>query len=158
MSEHCFVCGFENEHALEEHHIIPRSLGGTDDEDNIVLLCANCHRAISSMYSKWFFARLWRKFDEMDTPPKLVRKNPPKGFKYNDEHELIKDYEDGFTDVLKAIELRKRGYTQEAAAKKSGIGNGTVQRLDNEQEYKQMYLRRADEDDFEMRDLSHWGN
>lgn len=158
MSDHCFVCGFGNEHALEEHHIIPRSLGGSDDEDNIELLCANCHRAISSMYDQWFFSKLWSMFEEMDTAPQLVRKNTPKGMIYNDEHELVKNYDDGFTDVLKALALRKRGYTQAAAAEKSGVGSTTVQRLDNDDEYRQMYLEAADEDDFELKDLSHYGN
>jgi len=28
---------------LHKHHIVPRSRGGTDDDDNIVLLCIDCH-------------------------------------------------------------------------------------------------------------------
>jgi len=28
---------------LEEHHVIPRSLGGTDDPENKVTLCHWCH-------------------------------------------------------------------------------------------------------------------
>lgn len=28
---------------LEAHHLVPVSLGGADDDDNIALLCGNCH-------------------------------------------------------------------------------------------------------------------
>lgn len=37
----CFVCG--KEHYLDKCHLIPNALGGTTDNDNIVLLCHNCH-------------------------------------------------------------------------------------------------------------------
>lgn len=48
---YCDECGlsFGPESAfdcLEGHHIIQRSLGGTDDDTNIVLLCSRCHRRI----------------------------------------------------------------------------------------------------------------
>lgn len=40
----------------EEHHIVPRSLGGTDDKDNLVLLTAKehfiCHLLLTKMYPK----------------------------------------------------------------------------------------------------------
>lgn len=48
VSEHwnhqCSVCG-RNDY-LEFHHLIPVSKGGTDDYDNIILLCAYCHAAV----------------------------------------------------------------------------------------------------------------
>jgi len=33
---------------LEIHHIVPRSLGGSNDLDNLMPLCPNCH---SKLYS-----------------------------------------------------------------------------------------------------------
>lgn len=36
---------------METHHIIPRRYGGSDDVENLVTLCANCHRAVESIYS-----------------------------------------------------------------------------------------------------------
>jgi len=47
---------------VEKHHIIPRSLGGTNDKENLVLLTARehfiCHFLLAKMYSKesveWF--------------------------------------------------------------------------------------------------------
>lgn len=37
----CLICGFDE--IIEVHHIIPRAKGGTDDEDNLVVLCPNHH-------------------------------------------------------------------------------------------------------------------
>lgn len=37
----CIVCQFDE--IVEVHHILPRYLGGTDDLDNLALLCPNHH-------------------------------------------------------------------------------------------------------------------
>ena len=39
----CFSCGWNEAHC-DIHHIIPRSKGGTDNNDNLTYLCPNCHR------------------------------------------------------------------------------------------------------------------
>lgn len=31
---------------IEKHHIYPRELGGTDDPENILLLCRECHNKV----------------------------------------------------------------------------------------------------------------
>ena len=41
----CQCCGKKHVR-LEVHHIIFRSLGGTDDERNLITLCEKCHKAI----------------------------------------------------------------------------------------------------------------
>lgn len=40
MKDKCINCGAQAEHY---HHVIPRSLGGTDDKTNLVPLCNYCH-------------------------------------------------------------------------------------------------------------------
>ncbi|MBQ8326986.1 MAG: HNH endonuclease [Lachnospiraceae bacterium] len=42
--DECAICGSRD--FLEFHHIIPKSSGGSDDYDNIILLCACCHSGI----------------------------------------------------------------------------------------------------------------
>ena len=37
----CVVCGFDE--IVEVHHILPQHLGGTDDPENLVVLCPNHH-------------------------------------------------------------------------------------------------------------------
>lgn len=41
----CQCCGKKHVR-LEVHHIIFRSMGGTDDERNLITLCEKCHKAI----------------------------------------------------------------------------------------------------------------
>lgn len=41
----CAFCGTEKN--LEEHHMIPLCLGGTNDDENLVWLCKGCHRDVS---------------------------------------------------------------------------------------------------------------
>lgn len=31
---------------MENHHIMPSSVGGTNDKENLMTLCANCHRVL----------------------------------------------------------------------------------------------------------------
>jgi len=40
----CIVCGFDK--VIEYHHIIPYSEGGTNDVENIAVLCPNHHKMI----------------------------------------------------------------------------------------------------------------
>ncbi|MEZ4504712.1 MAG: HNH endonuclease [Thermomicrobiales bacterium] len=38
----CTICGSREQ--LEVHHIVPRRLGGSNDPENLVTVCAACHR------------------------------------------------------------------------------------------------------------------
>ena len=38
----CSICNKETDY-LEKHHIIPRSRGGSDDYNNIIDICIECH-------------------------------------------------------------------------------------------------------------------
>ena len=39
----CEKCHNDNFAIIQVHHIIERSVGGTDDHTNLQLLCPNCH-------------------------------------------------------------------------------------------------------------------
>ena len=53
------------------HHLLPRSMGGKDDEDNIVMLPENVHNAwhllfankppekVAEIINKWFIPKDW---------------------------------------------------------------------------------------------------
>jgi hypothetical protein len=43
---HCYVC--HKDYELEVHHILPRRLGGTHKENNLITLCVRCHRHIET--------------------------------------------------------------------------------------------------------------
>ena len=42
----CAFCG--NTQKLEEHHMIPLFMGGTNDERNLIFLCHDCHVQVSA--------------------------------------------------------------------------------------------------------------
>lgn len=42
----CPFCNEENVNTFEFHHIIALSKGGTDEIDNLILVCSNCHSKI----------------------------------------------------------------------------------------------------------------
>lgn len=61
---HCALCEKNAFSAIEVHHIIPKSEGGSDDIENLIPLCFDCHQRVGSYNPKH-----------------------PKGTKYS-EHEL----------------------------------------------------------------------
>jgi len=55
----CKFCGVSNEQhkaeydrELSAHHIIPKSDGGSDTEDNLVTVCSSCHKTIEEIHGK----------------------------------------------------------------------------------------------------------
>lgn len=44
----CPFCGEESIDTLEIHHILEKSLGGTDTPENLILVCSNCHSKITA--------------------------------------------------------------------------------------------------------------
>jgi hypothetical protein len=48
----CYACGFSIHAILRVHHRVPVSLGGTDEVENLVLLCPNCHALVHLFSSK----------------------------------------------------------------------------------------------------------
>jgi 5-methylcytosine-specific restriction endonuclease McrA len=66
--ESCKFCSETDPDALESHHIIPRRFNGSDEDDNLVTLCASCHRKIESLYDKEFFHKLKKSRDQLKCP------------------------------------------------------------------------------------------
>lgn len=57
-SRRCFICGEDRDFVLEEHHQIPKRLGGSNSSENLYTLCSNCHRSVEAMFDDYFFERL----------------------------------------------------------------------------------------------------
>lgn len=69
LPNRCFICGEDTPSRLQTHHIVPRRHGGSDNSENLVRLCANCHQAIEKMYDKRFYQELGvEKQNTSDTP------------------------------------------------------------------------------------------
>lgn len=41
----CSICGWKDS-TCDIHHIIPKKLGGTNDNLNLIIVCPNCHRIL----------------------------------------------------------------------------------------------------------------
>jgi hypothetical protein len=57
LGARCMRCGYsEFKECLDLHHIIPRFLGGSDSINNLLILCACCHRSLH--LAKWHISEL----------------------------------------------------------------------------------------------------
>lgn len=56
--QECQICGKTVPNSLETHHIVPRRFGGSDQPENLVTLCADCHAAVEKIWDVGFYERL----------------------------------------------------------------------------------------------------
>jgi hypothetical protein len=84
----CSLCGREfGRAALTKHHRRPRQKGGT--EDDVELLCPQCHGMVHATYTNATLAALYPTIDRLRRAPELaaflrwVRKQPPTRRKRN---------------------------------------------------------------------------
>ena len=56
--EKCEICGETKPNSLETHHVVPRRMGGSDEPENLVRLCASCHAAVEKIWDDSFYERL----------------------------------------------------------------------------------------------------
>lgn len=55
----CAACGATDN--LQYHHLIPRSMGGSDDETNLITLCGACHAKAHEVRTCWATSDLTRR-------------------------------------------------------------------------------------------------
>ena len=53
--DHCVACGDRGN--LNQHHLLPRSLGGPDTDDNLITLCGACHAKAHQSRASWRLSR-----------------------------------------------------------------------------------------------------
>jgi len=111
MSKECQVCGHHFPKSMNCHHLIPRRYGGSDDDDNVVILCANCHTAIEQLYNRSFWEKARsipdHKFNDLDSqnigrPEKLGSEL---------QSEVLELYEMGvsYASIARVIESKPNG-------------------------------------------------
>ena len=66
VSDQCYFC--DESEALDRHHVVPRRHGGSDDEENLVTVCPNCHRKLETLYDSRFYNEVGVKSDVDDLP------------------------------------------------------------------------------------------
>lgn len=55
-AEQCYFCPAR--HNLQTHHIVPQRKNGSDTQENLVIVCQNCHKKLETLYDKRFYERL----------------------------------------------------------------------------------------------------
>jgi len=56
--QQCYFCQVSEPSALEEHHLVPQRHNGSDEPENLVMLCGSCHNKIESLYDDEFYERV----------------------------------------------------------------------------------------------------
>ena len=59
IHDHCVACGTTDN--LNQHHLVPRSLGGSDDDSNLLTLCGPCHAKVHQVRADWRNSELTKK-------------------------------------------------------------------------------------------------
>lgn len=133
LDDSCFICGFDKEYALEEHHLIPRRYGGPDSEANVVTVCSNCHQALESLYNDRFFTKIAELIDEKNELPNSVKGRTPTGLRRGDDDEpdFMPDHDDHFKEAVAAVKLRNQGKTLTEIEERTGIPSSTVSEMYN---------------------------
>ena len=54
--DYCVACG-QSEN-LNHHHLVPRSIGGSDDDSNLITLCGSCHAKAHQVKADWRHSEL----------------------------------------------------------------------------------------------------
>ena len=49
----CEICEYDFVPILHMHHILPFKLGGTNESENLVVVCPNCHKVLHCVYSQF---------------------------------------------------------------------------------------------------------
>ena len=59
IHDHCVACGQSGN--LNQHHLVPRSIGGSDDDSNLITLCGSCHAKAHQVKADWRHSELTTK-------------------------------------------------------------------------------------------------
>jgi hypothetical protein len=104
----CVACGGKND--LNHHHLMPRAVGGSDDDDNLVTLCRKCHGRVHGALWAPVKERVSKEWKVIDARTK----------------ELI------FKEVQEWLASGKERGSISAIARKFGVHRRTVDRIRDE--------------------------
>ena len=98
----CFECEIESD-CLHNHHVIPRSLGGT----KTVLLCEKCHGMVHQrQFSTCVLTRI--ALQKRKAEGRRVSGWPPYGFRFEDDMTVLDEQEQKIIKLIKNLKNQKR--------------------------------------------------
>ena len=127
--KYCVACSSIDE--FHDHHLVPRSVGGSNDEKNIITLCNPCHGKIHGITKEWNLTKLTKEALQHKKAKGERTGSIPYGFSVADDGiKLIKvEHEQSVIKVCK--ELKEQGLSlRKIAAKlaeqgfKKRVGSG----------------------------------
>jgi len=98
MKDRCYFC--RETECLQEHHVVPRRMGGTDDEENLLTLCPTCHRKVENKYSERFYEQIFSFFGFKEKYENWrERDNPGRPQKHSKQEveQIVSDYRSGMS-------------------------------------------------------------
>lgn len=63
----CYFCGESEPASLERHHLVPDRYGGSDQAENLVVLCGSCHNKVERLYTDEVLAEIAETLSSADT-------------------------------------------------------------------------------------------
>jgi len=98
MKDSCYFC--RETECLQEHHLVPRRMGGTDEEENLLTLCPTCHRKVENKYSERFYEQIFSFFGFKEKYENWrERDNPGRPQKHSKQEveQIVSDYRSGMS-------------------------------------------------------------
>jgi len=65
-NKECYFCRDDKQGNLEEHHIVPKRLNGSNNKSNLVTLCKSCHNKLENLYTDQVFRTIYDKMDNKE--------------------------------------------------------------------------------------------
>ena len=111
MGSECFECGATED--LHEHHVVPKSLGGT----KTITLCQRCHDKVHAV-EKTSISNLTKlAIKKRKDEGKRYSRHPPYGYTVDDSNNLIENIEEiqlmEYILELKGYGLSQRGIAEQ---------------------------------------------
>lgn len=115
--DHCVACGSTEN--LNHHHLFPRSLGGDDDDCNLITLCGDCHSKVHEVKANWKHSELTKKAMKEKKLRNEYTGTVPYGFRCEDGVNLVKD--DIEQEIIEfVVEKNKNGLSLRNIANRLG--------------------------------------
>lgn len=100
----CYLCGGSHEGLLQQHHIVPRRFGGSDDTKNLVELCPTCHRKLERLYDHRFYEQLREHFRKELKADDLVETNEQSSSEQESVHISGRELKDSIKSLIVELE------------------------------------------------------
>ena len=105
--DHCVACG-QSEN-LNHHHLVPRSIGGSDDDSNLITLCGSCHAKAHQVKADWRHSELTSKALQAKKARNESTGYVAYGYQLSSDGVHVKEYPEEQATLYRIESLRQSG-------------------------------------------------